>query len=169
MRKLTIGFSRPKDKAFPILSWLIRLFEGTPFSHVYVKNETRYGIDLIYQASGVQVNFVNCDLFHQNHKTVREFELMVTDEAFDKYMHFALKNVGKPYSLLQVVGIFLYSVFPIKDNPFRNGDSAYVCSELVSEILYEAGKFNHDKRAFDKLTPKHVYEYCLKNFEKVAV
>ena len=163
MRKIFIGFSKPKNKLFPIFSWAIRAFEQTKFSHVYVRHQTKYGIEIVYQASGTQVNFENGDVFLNKAEVVREFEFEISDEAFDRYMFFALKNVGKPYSVLQVFGIALFSLFDLKKNPFSNGSKYYVCSELVSEILYEIGRFRYDRNVFDKLTPKSLFEFCLKH------
>jgi hypothetical protein len=127
MRKIFIGFSKPKKMFFPIYSWAIRAIEGTKFSHVYVRHETKYGLDIVYQASGAQVNFMNGTLFFKKAEPVREFCFEVSDHAFDAYMTFALKNVGKPYGLLQVFGIALYALFGLKKNPFPSGSANYIC------------------------------------------
>jgi len=163
MRTLYIGFSKPIHKILPVYSWAIRLLEGTKFSHVYVRHSTKYNIDLIYQASGTQVNFESGELFFQKAETVREFEFDVSDQAFDNYMGFAIRNAGKPYGILQVVGIALCSIFGLKKNPFPNGKSNYVCSELIAEILFEIGKFKYDKNIFDRCTPKDLYIFCVNN------
>ena len=141
MRKIHIGFSKPAKRIFPIYSWLIRLIEGTKFSHVYVRHGTHYGISIVYQASGTQVNFTNGLLFFNKNEVIKEFTFDATDEYFDKYMTFALKNVGKPYGVLQVFGIAIYSLLGLKKIPFASGQAAYVCSELVAEILFEIGRF----------------------------
>lgn len=163
MKKIFVGFSKPIHRIFPVYSWAIRALEGTKFSHVYVRHSSKYNIDLVYQASGTQVNFESGELFFKKAETVREFEFEVTDDAFDKYMVFALKNAGKPYGLLQVFGIALYALFGLKKNPFPSGSANYVCSELVGEILFELGKFKYDRELFDRLTPKDLFEFCLKH------
>ena len=162
MRKIYVGFSKPINRIFPIYSWAIRALEGTRFSHVYVRHDTRYGIDIVYQASGTQVNFESGALFFKKAEAIREFEFEVTDEAFDRYMSFALKNAGKPYGVLQVVGLALYSLLGLKKNPFPSGSANYVCSELVAEILFELGRFKYDRELFDKLTPRDLFEFCKK-------
>lgn len=163
MKKIYIGFSRPINKFLPVYSWAIRLLEGTKFSHVYVRHSTKYDIDLIYQASGTQVNFESGELFFKKAETVREFRFDVSDQAFDNYMSFALKNAGKPYGILQVFGIAICSLLGLNKNPFPSGSSNYVCSELVAEILFEIGRFHYDRELFDKLTPKDLFEFCLKH------
>lgn len=162
MRKIYVGFSK-STKFFPIYSWAIRAIEGTKFSHVYVRHETKYGVDIVYQASGTQVNFMNEELFFKKSDVVREFQFEVTNDAFDTYMRFAMKNAGKPYGILQAIGIAIYSLFGLKNNPFPSGQAAYVCSELVAEILFEIGKFKYDRELFDKLTPKDLFKFCLKH------
>lgn len=170
MRKIYVGFSKPIHKILPVYSWAIRLLEGTRFSHVYIRHETKYKIDLIYQASGTQVNFESGELFFKKAEAIREFQFEVSDEAFDKYMEFAIRNAGKPYGILQVFGILFVSLFSLEKNPFPSGSANYVCSELVGEILYEIGRFKYDRELFDKLTPKDLFEFCLKHsFEEATL
>lgn len=160
MRNISIGFSKPTHKFFPIFSWAIRFFDGTEFSHVYVRQSTHYNIDLIYQASGMQVNFINGNLFLEKEKVIKEFPFQITDEAYDKYMKFALTNVGKPYGVLQVFGILACLIFKLNKNPFPNGNADFVCSELVADILYEVGKFKYDRELFDRIKPKEIWDFC---------
>jgi len=163
LRKIYVGFSKPINRIFPVYSWAIRALEGTKFSHVYVRHATKYDVDIIYQASGTQVNFESGEMFFKKAETVREFEFEITDDAFDAYMRFAIKNAGKPYGVLQVFGIALYSLLGLEKNPFPSGSTNYICSELVAEILFEIGKFKYDRELFDKLTPKDLFEFCLKH------
>ena len=161
MRDIYIGFSKSK-KFLPLLSWAIRALENTKFSHVYVKQNTKFDIDLIYQASGTQVNFMNHLIFHEKNETVREFKFEVSDLAYETYMKFALTNVGRSYGVKQIFGIGLMKLFALEKNPFPNGSADYVCSELVAEILYELLKFKIDREKFDRITPKEIFDLCLK-------
>lgn len=163
MRKIYVGFSKPIHKILPIYSWAIRALEGTKFSHVYVRHSTKYDIDIVYQASGTQVNFESGELFFKKAEAIKEFLFEITDEAFDSYMKFAIQNAGKPYGILQVFGIAVYSLLGLKKNPFPSGSANYVCSEFVGEILFEIGRFKYDREVFDKLTPKDLFEFCLKH------
>lgn len=169
VKTIFIGFSKPKNSFFPIFSWAIRLIEKTNFSHVYVRHATHYNIDIIYQASGHAVNFESGELFFKKAQTVKEFEFRVSDEAFDAYMSFALRNVGKPYGIKQIFGIFLLKIFKLKSNPFKNGSADYVCSELVAEILYELGLYKYDRETFDRLTPSNLFRFCVQyKFQEVT-
>jgi hypothetical protein len=152
----------------PILSWLIRLIEGTKFSHVYVRHDTKYGTGLVYQASGLAVNFMSEEIFLEKNEVVDEFNFDITDDAFSRYISFAIKTVGKSYGFKQLLGLFLVSVFGLKKNPFPSGRSDYVCSELVGDILMEIGKFSYSSELLDRLTPRDIYKFCLINFKRGA-
>lgn len=162
MRKIFVGFSKPKNQKAPFFSWAIRAIQGTKFSHVYCLTETKYNIDIIYQASGHQVNFVSEEMFLTKNEVVREFCFNVSDEAFDKYMIFSLKNAGKPYGVKQIFGILLVQLFGLEKNPFADGTNKYVCSELVADILFEIGRLSYSRDVLDKITPKTIYDLCVK-------
>lgn len=168
MKSIYIGFSKPK-KFMPIYSWIIRLVEGTPFSHVYVRSSTKYGVGLIYQASGTSVNFQSEVYFYHKAEVINEFEFEVSDQAFDAYMRFALLRVGAPYGIMQAIGIGLSSLLGFDENPFGSGRSKYVCSELVGEILYEIGRFKYDRVMFDRLTPKDIFKFCQSRAEQGVI
>ena len=159
VRDVYVGFSKPKMK-FPIYSWLIRALEHTEFSHVYVWHDTKYNLPIIYQASGVAVNFMSGPIFKEKNEVVKEFCFQVTDVAFQKYMQYALENVGRDYSLKQAFGILVKKLFRLKQNPFSNGRSDYICSELVAVILDELMSFKLPTYFFDYATPKDIYLLC---------
>lgn len=160
MKKVIVGFSKSK-KHFAVGSWVIREVTGAPFSHVYVKHETRYGFPIIYQASGHQVNFMSQVMFCGKNEIIREFEFEIADEAFDDYMKFALENAGAPYSVWQLVGIGIALLFDLKKNPFSNGRGGYVCSELAGIILSGLEKIDLSDMDFDLMKPTDVYRWCI--------
>lgn len=155
MRNITIGFSKSKKK-LAIGSMAIRLFEGTKFSHVYIKHNTRYEIPIIYQATGAGVNFVSMNSFNKHHEIVDEFNIQVTDDNFDRYMKFALSNSGDEYSHMQILGIALAKIFRLDKNPFYESKYGYVCSELVFTALGEMGTIKIDKDS-NLVTPRDLY------------
>lgn len=139
MNRIIIGFSKSK-KILPIFSWLIRLVEGTKYSHVYVKFPKKtLKTDLIYHASGLMVNFMGEKAFEDNHKTIEEFQIFISDDCYHNVLNYAAVNSGASYSVAQIFGIAairLFAVFgKVIKNPFSN--SGYVCTELVAEILKE--------------------------------
>lgn len=160
---LVIGFSTPRK--FGILSTTIRKIERTEFSHVYFKifskSLDRY---LIYQASGLQVNFVGEDNFHSKNKTIASFIIPISTERKIKFLQKAIDLAGRPYGIKQIFGMglvrFLY-IFNYKaQNPYADGSHTYVCSELAAEHLNDLG---FDFEDLDSITPKNIYNKLRNN------
>lgn len=161
MEKLIIGFSRSKKK-FAIFSWLIRLVDGTKYSHVYIKwYSNKLQREIIYQASGTMVNFVGTSVFLEKNEIIKEYELEISDETSLKVKQFAMDKAGIKYGLKQVLGIgyvkLMYIFGKNVRNPFDDGSHTYVCSELVGEILKEKLNFGMDID-LQTITPKDIDE-----------
>lgn len=160
MRTLYLGFSKAKSK-FAWFSKLIMWAQGIPFSHVYVRfNSDFLERTFIYQASGIKVNFENIESFLNHAEVIKEFELELSEEKYKKVLQYAIDNVGKPYSVKQILGmgwiIFLNKLGIKQSNPFKNSTAAFVCSEIGADILEIYGKeILEDK---DSLGPKEVFE-----------
>jgi len=136
--KIVIGFSKPKR--FKIGSWLIRKFDRVEFSHVYILFKSTYFTpenQLIYHASGTQVNFLSIANFHLEHRTVKTYEFDVDKDIKKKMVNYAASKAGKPYGFAQLLGFvyirFMHMFGVQANNPF--GESGYVCTELVAELL----------------------------------
>ena len=153
MKTIAIGFSRPKK--FMILSWFIRKIQHTDYSHVYIKfTSDKYKRNLIYQASGLQVNFVGEQVFADHCEVVKECQLQVSDEIYHKMMTFAIDKAGYPYSLKQLFNIVIYT-WTGKAHVLGSGRSAYVCSELAGEMLKTILNVSISED-LDIITPKDV-------------
>lgn len=166
MRTVVVGFSKPKSGFVPF-SAAIRWVCRTKFSHTYIKFKSdSFNRVLVYQASGLNVNFIGETRFNQEEDIVAEFQLEVSEEAFNRTMQFAIDHAGVPYGISQIFGILYVkalALFGVKaKNPFSNGNSNYVCSELVAQILKEIiGLDVQDD--LDVITPKEVFELLQKN------
>lgn len=164
MRTIKLGFSRPSKeyKKFPIFSWIIRLFEWTPYSHIYAEFKSEsLSRRLVYEASGLSVKFLGGKLFDTRVEKIYEYDLEITESEYKKTLQFAIDNAGKPYGILQIFGlgwVILGRWFGKRwKNPFSNGNQAYVCSELVIHLLPELrDKFGSDP---DVVTPRDIWEY----------
>lgn len=138
MKRIIVGFSRPiKWKPF---AKLIMAVDGTNYDHVYIKlHSDTYQRDVIYQASGLQVNFMSTSVFTGNNVIVKEFYVDVTDANYVKLMQFCIDNAGKPYSIKEILGfgwIKLNRLFGKEvSNPFQEGTNEFVCSILADYIL----------------------------------
>lgn len=143
MKNITIGFSKPRSK-WTILSWIIRKIEKVPFSHVYVKfRSDSLDRDIIYQASGTSVNFVGSPRFHESSMTVEEYTFEVSDVIYRSIIQYAIDNAGKPYGKRELIGMGLVRAAALFGknikNPFRDGESSYICVELAGVLLWTAG------------------------------
>lgn len=160
MAKVIIGFSRPKNMKFKFFAWAIMKAYSTPYSHVYIKiHSDTFKRDLIYQASHTLVNFMGMEIFSEEALILDEFEFEMSDESYLEMMQFAIDSAGTPYGTKECFGmawVKIVSLFgkTIK-NPFGDGGSTYVCSELASFVLknYLGAKIDD----LDDMTPLQVY------------
>lgn len=158
MQYLTIGFSTPKK--FKVLSWLIRKVERTEFSHVYLAFRSEsLNRKLIYQASGLQVNFVGSALFSEHHKVLVEFTIPITDQEKKQILTSCVDLAGYPYGMKQLIGLAwvrFVGLFGKKiTNPVNDGRKTNICSELAGYILVKY--FNYKIEDLDSLSPKDVW------------
>jgi hypothetical protein len=142
MKKIIFGLS--KRSSFNIFSSMIRLFESTDYSHVYVRFEvpTTYQT-VVCQASGLEVNFENLSIFLSKEKVCYEWEMEISDELFSQVLDFSIQQLGKPYSMKVIIGDFFHKLFGWK--LFRSaGTNEFVCSEFVGYILQIVGILPQD-------------------------
>lgn len=158
MKTITIGFSKPKTKFVP-LSWIIRAFMGTKYSHIFLEipleNLNR---KLIFQASGTKVNFISRSSFEKDHLVVTEFSIDISDDQFKKLMQNAVDLVGEPYSMLQLVNTAIYRLFKI--NLFDNKIKGWDCSKLVAAMLSTKLGITIETD-LDVVTPKDIFKVLI--------
>jgi hypothetical protein len=140
MVKISIGFSTPKK--FHIFPWLIKKVEGTHFSHTYVRIKSEsLERDLIYQASGLKVNFDNKQNFENINEIIEEHEIEVSKETYKKILQFAIDHVGISYSLKQCIGLLwirtMRQLGKRVPNPIRDGKNGEICTELMASLIEE--------------------------------
>jgi hypothetical protein len=152
MKTITIGFSKPKNRLLPIGSWLIRLYQKTEYSHVYLEfysESTNRG--LIYEAVGSGIRFIGTKQWELHAQEVKSFTISITNCNYVELMQFCIDNSGNEYGFLQNIGIFIADLFNLSKNPVSKGMN---CSEVLGKILKLEGYL------FDKednlLTPKDI-------------
>ena len=161
---LTIGFSKPKNKFFPIFSWLIRLVERTPYSHVYLQWYNKYTETLLtYEAGGNSVHFKGKRIYEDTLTPIYEYEIEITKEQHKALMKYCFEMAGTNYGILQIIGIgyvkFMCCLFnKKKSNPFTDGDKSMVCSELVGNVLSDILLKEHHLD-LDIAGPRAIYEF----------
>lgn len=164
MENVIFGFSTPKK--FHILPWIIRKVEKTEFSHVYIKI---YSVEaqrwLIYQASGMKVNFIGADKFEETNKIIAEFPLRTSKKDKKQILQEAVDSLGIDYGMKQLMGmglVRLCALINVKiSNPFADGSATYICSEAAATILVK--HFGFKLEDLDDVTPKEVYEQVDQN------
>ena len=160
--KIQVGFSKPINRV-PIFgyafSWAIRALYCTEYSHVFVRwYVPAADTEVVYEASGTSVKFVNGDIFDRQSKTLYTYDLQITKEAYRRLLNYCLTNVGVSYGTLQAIGIGLAYVFKLPNNPFSNGNQKQICSELVANIIDENPKTAFGKD-LDLVSPKDIKDF----------
>lgn len=152
--KITIGFSRPKGRLFPVFSWLIRAHQCTPYSHCYLRFYSEsLNRTLVYEAVGGGVRFVSLSLWSEKAQEIDSFTLDVKKCNSTRLLQYCVDNAGTGYGWLQNLGLFLANVFGWKANPWKSGKN---CSEAIADMLAMEG-YTFDK-PHDLLGPREIYE-----------
>lgn len=138
MRQLIIGFSTPKK--FRLASFLIRLFERSVYSHIYIKMmpNSASGLDFpkVFQASHGDVNAQHFDSFREKNHIFYEYKIEITDAKYYEIASWLWLQLGKPYGFLQLIGIAL---------KLKIGSKGFICSELAGMVLKDHLGFDINK------------------------
>lgn len=164
--KLYIGFSKPKSCIFPIFSWLVRLIEQTKYSHVYIRwHSIGADVEVAYHASGSMVHFLSKKHFDTDVEVLEEYEVEIDRSTYKKLLHFCMTNAGTSYGVKQIIGIAVQRLFWLKKNPFSDGKSSQICSELVGYVINDIlGK--NVSIDYDSDGPRKINELVKKNFKR---
>ena len=138
MIRVVTVYSRPR-KLFAPISWLIRLIEGTRFSHVaVVLHFNDVNKIAVFEASGTSVKFMNYNDWMDKNEIINGYLHEVNESTFKQLAGFCFDTVGKKYGIKQLLGMMYARLFRVK-NPWADGKASYVCSELVGHILKKIG------------------------------
>lgn len=140
--QLYVGFSTPYDQT-ELLGWIIRTVEKAPYSHTYLCWYSNYfDKKIVYQASGLEVNFVSLDRFQEQNKVVAEFVLEVPDSKEKEISRYCLEVLGTPYGIRHLIGLGLVKLWKLLfnktiRNPFRDRKNSEICVECVAKVLID--------------------------------
>lgn len=144
MRTVIFGFSRPQKLTFKVYARLIMWADSSNFDHGYVKFRNGWGVDFIYQSSGIRSNFMGGDYFREINVEVEEYEIDLDENTEVEVGRLCVSREGKPYAIKQILGIGLtllvsaVTLGKIKiSNPFSDGDAETDCIEEQAAILSE--------------------------------
>lgn len=132
MKTVIVGFST-QSGAF---SSLIKFATNSKVSHSYIRIPVpEYNESMVFQASGLSVNYCNFKIFQEKSKVMEEYEIEVDEETYEYGEMLRVMEAGKPYSMKELVGLLWILVmrgFGVRaKNPFRDGSASYVCVELA--------------------------------------
>jgi len=161
MKTIRVGFSYRKNNLF---SSIIKEVTASKVSHVYIRVPNKLGDDLIFQASGLQVNLCSLSVFLEKEVVLEEYDIEVSGKQYTYFRKFIVSSLGKPYGLAEIFG-FLFIIIAKKfgktiNNPFSQGDKAYICVQLAMDCI---GLTDND----DKWNPEEFRRWCEKNAKVV--
>lgn len=161
MKKLIVGFSEHPGSLF---SWSIKKTTASRVGHVYTRHKSTIpGLSLIFQASGLCVNYCNSKTFTEKSNIVEEYEIEITDKQDSKNDIFRQTELGKPYSAKQIYGfawvLFMREYFNKKVvNRYANENKAYICVEVAA---IQTGRIA--PKDYESMTPEDLRRWCVKN------
>lgn len=129
MERIYIGFSYHVGS---LLSKIIQVTDGSEYSHVYIRRQSKYG-EYVYQASGLQVNFMNAEIFRAHNVVVEEYEFELPDDKKEKLIAFFMKYAGTSYgtkSLFKILAVLLCGRVGYDLKLKGDGTETFICSEL---------------------------------------
>lgn len=133
MDTIVIGFSRARSP-WKVGSTIIAASEKRNYSHVYIRyTDSVTGVELVCQASHGYVNEVAFNIFREDNIVVEEYDLETTSVQTIEILTYLKKNLGKPYSKLQLVFIAIKKLCRVSLR-LRDGDNAFICSELGAKV-----------------------------------
>ena len=142
MRKLVIGFSTPKK--FRWTSWLIRKFQRSEYSHIYIvmkaSPKSRLAFDKVFQASHGDVNAITLENFEDGNKIIHTYEICISDDTYFEVANWLWRQLGKPYGFMQLLAI------AVGMNKDSNKNNAYICSELAGRVLKDFLGYDINKK-----------------------
>lgn len=153
MNRITIGFSKPKNRFFPIFSWIIRLYEKTPYSHVFIRlHMEEINREVVFEAVGPHVRMVTVSEWQSKAEEVASFSLDISHSNYISILQYCIDHQAEGYGIMQNVGVIIADLFNLKHNLFTTGMN---CSEFIYNILKCQGY--HLEKNKNLITPKDIF------------
>lgn len=156
-----VEFTTPKCTKFKVFSWIIRKFQGTPYSHVLLRWDNSVGVNVVYEASGSMLKFLGPAATKNRYTVHKSYKIKIEREAYRRLIKLCMENAGIDYGVKQILGIALVHIFRLKKNPFSDGRKSQVCSEIVGRFLEEVVGWETGLD-LDVIGPKEIDDYLKK-------
>jgi hypothetical protein len=150
MAKIIVGFSRSSL----IFSRIIRWFSKGDVSHSYIKIPVPdFGESIVFHAVWLKgVQYINYGLFKEDKEIVAEYEIEIKEEEALEFEKFRVRNCGRGYSTMTLLGFLPIMLKLWKKNKSSDGDASFVCSEMVARCLC--------LKNAEETTPQMLLDYC---------
>lgn len=131
--KILVLLSTPKK--FNPVSWLIKKFLGTSYSHASISfYDDCIDRQLVYEASHGEVHQIEFMNWQETNEIIYSFPLNKTDEEFNDLYRFCVDNCNKPYGSFTLLGILIKEKLGF-GKIGEDGNKKFICSELVAKAL----------------------------------
>ncbi len=161
MINIIIGFSRAKEPT--IIGRMIRWFENTDYTHVYLLTDHLVPAKVVLHADVVNVHFISEKNFLEKSEVMHQYIISLNEEEMAKFLTMALDLIGKPYSYKQLFIIAFNRIMKWWSLGFRlryhDGANSLICSELIERFLLEIKGFKITHSP-DAVTPKDIKQIC---------
>ncbi len=132
----------------------IRLALGTKYNHVAIEI-CEDGHKEIYQASVFGITETSEYEFLRKNKIVFKKMFEASKDKLAQVRDFCKRMLGKPYSWISIISIFLQLTFKIRNYIAKDGTRTLMCSEFAARALKIVVPFKSDE--IDTMDPKELY------------
>lgn len=172
--KVSLFFTVPKDE--PVLTKLIKFFQGLKTSHCVIVFPSDYGKRLVYESKGLGESIISFENMLVDNYIVEEFEI-VLPEGFEikNLFNHIYERIGYHYGYGQLVGygwcLIMKKIFKKEvANPLKDGERSTTCHEACAITLRDVFKFTElNGLIFDNLDLKWFYDFCNKNEKLIRI
>jgi hypothetical protein len=134
-RLVLVQFTRPK-KWFQPISWAIRKFQKTEYSHVRISWMAMKTVPVVYEASGSSLKFIGPMAAKDNPVHIaHQYNINLSIEQYRELVRTCMTYANIEYGKKQLVGMGITRIFGLKKNPLADGKKSQVCSEVVGHLL----------------------------------
>jgi hypothetical protein len=135
--KCRVLFAKP-NKKFPVFSWLIRLCEGTNYSHVALEIEADE-LSIVFDSVFPRSRILSKEEWLKGHRVISFVELGETKSTIKQLIQSCAELSGKKYSQNQIVKIALLTLGGAIARKIirltKNSTSRLICVEAVARIV----------------------------------
>lgn len=158
--KVVIESVIPKNHPFPIVSWMIRLFTFSKYSHVRIMFPDKGFIFEVYFNKWRIRNRPDCDI---DSKVIIKKELEVSEDHYIQMLNKVTSDNGKLTKgyFIQLFGAFLGKVLFLDGNLFRGCFTSNLCSQYIFDLLMSS------KEIYNKSTTKWQDMYLF-NYDSIS-